>query len=206
MASLVSKERALLADALAEVGPDAPTLCAGWTARDLAAHVVLRERRPDAALGIMGGLLSGHTRSVQRSIAARPYDQLVSAVRHRPSLLLDSLDSLFNATEFFVHLEDVRRAQPGWRPRPVDAHLEAAMWRVLRTRGVAFFRHSPVGVVLLRPDGSRHVVDDAEPAVTLVAPATELALYAYGRKDHALVEVTGDPAVVREFEGTSLDV
>ena len=39
-------ERLALADLMAEVGPDAPTLCGGWTTRDLAAHLLLRERRP----------------------------------------------------------------------------------------------------------------------------------------------------------------
>ena len=42
--TLVESERAGLADTLASVGPDAPTLCAGWTTTDLALHVVLRER------------------------------------------------------------------------------------------------------------------------------------------------------------------
>jgi uncharacterized protein (TIGR03083 family) len=38
------RERVLFADLLARVGPDEPTLCAGWTTRDLAAHIVVRER------------------------------------------------------------------------------------------------------------------------------------------------------------------
>ena len=41
-----------LCDALLTVGPDAPTLCEGWTTRDLATHLIVRETRPDAALGI----------------------------------------------------------------------------------------------------------------------------------------------------------
>ena len=63
--SLVSQQRISLAELLLEVGPDAPTLCEGWTARDLVAHLVIREGRPDAAIGILGGPLaparqSGH--------------------------------------------------------------------------------------------------------------------------------------------------
>ena len=42
------QERQALCDDLQAAGPDAPTLCVGWTARDLAAHLVLRERRLDA--------------------------------------------------------------------------------------------------------------------------------------------------------------
>jgi hypothetical protein len=39
-------ERAQLSDLLDELGPEAPTLLAPWTARDMAAHLVLRERDP----------------------------------------------------------------------------------------------------------------------------------------------------------------
>jgi uncharacterized protein (TIGR03083 family) len=46
--TLARAERAALCDLFDEVGPDAPTLCAGWTTRDLAAHLVIRERRADA--------------------------------------------------------------------------------------------------------------------------------------------------------------
>ena len=46
MSTHAKRERLLLADLLETAGPDAPTLCEGWTTRDLAAHVVVRERRP----------------------------------------------------------------------------------------------------------------------------------------------------------------
>ncbi len=51
MSTFAKRERLLLADLLETAGPDAPTLCEGWRTRDLAAHVVVRERRPDAAGG-----------------------------------------------------------------------------------------------------------------------------------------------------------
>ena len=47
------RERSALVDTLRAVGPDAPTLCDGWKTRDLAAHLVVRERRLDATPGIM---------------------------------------------------------------------------------------------------------------------------------------------------------
>lgn len=53
MSTFAKRERLLLADLLETAGPDAPTLCEGWQTRDLAAHVVVRERRADAAGGIM---------------------------------------------------------------------------------------------------------------------------------------------------------
>src|SRR3712207_6456496 len=44
-------ERAALAHALRDVGPDAPTLCTGWRSRHLAAHIVLRDSAPLVAAG-----------------------------------------------------------------------------------------------------------------------------------------------------------
>ena len=61
MTTPATLERRRFADALLEVGPDAPTLCDGWSTRDLAAHVVLRDRRPDAAggLGMFTSIFAG---------------------------------------------------------------------------------------------------------------------------------------------------
>src|SRR5918912_295125 len=49
--SLADRERAELAELLEKLGPDAPTCCAGWTTGHLAAHLVTRDRRPDAMPG-----------------------------------------------------------------------------------------------------------------------------------------------------------
>ena len=200
--SLAQTERAALADLFARVGPDQPTLCGDWRTRDLAAHLVLRERRPDAALGIVVRPLAAYTESVQRRLAGRSWPELVEKVRHRSPLVVGPVDDLINTTEFFVHHEDVRRAVDGWAPRPFDERLERGMWRVLRSRGRAFFRHAPVGVVLELPDGTSHVAAGGTPAVTLVGPATELVLYAFGRTGHARVEVSGDRDTVAAFSST----
>ena len=63
-------ERNALCDLFLEVGPDAATLCAGWHARDLAAHLVVRERRPDIAPGLFLPALAGHSEKVRRSSLA----------------------------------------------------------------------------------------------------------------------------------------
>ena len=112
--SLARTERAALADLLDAVGPDAPTLCGDWTTRDLAAHLVVRERRPDATPGIAISAFAGWTASVQDSYAERPYAELVELVRTGPGRLspfsLPGADTFFNTTEYAVHHEDVRRA------------------------------------------------------------------------------------------------
>jgi uncharacterized protein (TIGR03085 family) len=204
--SIAQSERAHLADLFDRVGPDSPTLCGDWSTRDLAAHLVVRERRPDAVLGIVSRPFARHTESVQERLAEKPWPELVDKVRHRSPLLVGSMDDAFNTTEFFIHHEDVRRAAPDWEPRPYDEHLERVMWRVLRSRGRAFFRRSPVGVVLQLPDGTSHVAANGTPSVTLVGPASELVLYAYGRAAHAQVEVMGDADTVARFSSTPLEV
>jgi uncharacterized protein (TIGR03085 family) len=87
---IAADERRALSDLFDELGPDVPTLCTGWRARDLAAHLVLRERRPDAAAGIRVKALSGHAEKVQRAIAARPWPTVVELVRTGPPTLSPS--------------------------------------------------------------------------------------------------------------------
>lgn len=206
MTSVARTERAALADLFDEVGPGAPTLCGDWLTRDLAAHLVLRERRPDAVAGILAPAFASYTRSVQDRLAAGSWPQLVDKVRHRSPLLIGSMDDLVNTTEFFVHHEDVRRAAEEWQPRPYDERLEQAMWRVVRSRGRAFFRKATLGVALALPDGTTHVANNGAQSVTITGPASELVLYSFGRKDHALVEITGDEGDVEAFSSTPLAV
>src|ERR1700733_6055540 len=106
------RERSALVDTFRQVGPDAPTLCAGWTTRDLAAHLVVRERRPDASAGQMIPPLAGHGEHVRLQMAARPYEEIIRALRAPRwwSPVANPLsDELFNGMEFFIHHEDVRR-------------------------------------------------------------------------------------------------
>ena len=83
------RERAALVQTLRAVGPDAPTLCEGWTTRDLAAHLVVRERRLDATLGIMVPFLAGYTEKVQDKVArSKSWDDLRRAGVVRPAGVL----------------------------------------------------------------------------------------------------------------------
>ncbi|ETK36446.1 TIGR03085 family metal-binding protein [Microbispora sp. ATCC PTA-5024] len=198
----VRAERAALCDLLDRLGPDAPTLCAGWTTADLAAHLVLRERRLDAAAGIALPFLAGHTRSVQEGLKRRhSYPALVGLVREGPPAwtpygLVPGLDAAVNTLELFVHHEDVRRAQPGWEPRRLPAEQEDLFWDRVRRGARLFLRRSPVGVVLRRPDGTRAPGRRAEPAVVVTGEPSELLLFAFGRQAHARVGYDGDPDAV----------
>lgn len=210
--SIARRERLALADLLADLGPEAPTLCAGWDTRALAAHLVTRERRPDATPGVAFKPLAGWTAKVQRDYEKKAYDDLVRLVRTGPGSLspfsLPGVDRFLNTTEFAVHHEDVRRAQPGWAPRDLPRKVQDAFWTVVRSRAVVSFRSLGVGVELRRSDAPRSTVTGSkgEPVATITGEPLELLLYLFGRRDHARVEVTGDPAAVRALDATSLAV
>jgi len=210
MATIAQFERSALATLLDELGPDAPTLCEGWSTRDLAAHLVTRERRGDAALGIAVKPLAGHTASVQRSYAARPYGEVVSMVRGGPpfwsAFRLPGADRLMNTTEYFVHHEDVRRAQPGWQPRELPAKVQDALWDAVKGRAKLSFRGTTFGVTLARPGGETAVATSGEPVAVLTGEPAELLLYLFGRRDHAKVSLSGSPEALHQLAGASLDV
>ncbi|RKT56928.1 TIGR03085 family metal-binding protein [Saccharothrix australiensis] len=190
-------ERRLLTRLFTEVGPDAPTLCDPWRTRDLAAHLVLRERRPDAAAGILLAPLAAHTRKVQDGYAARPWPELVDLVRSGPPKWSPHalLDELVNGVEYFVHHEDVRRARDDWRPRSPEPARDAVLWRGLRAAARLTHRRSPVGVVLRRPDGESVTAKAGPNPVVLTGQVSELLLHAFGRK-RAEVEYDGDEDAV----------
>jgi len=189
------RERRALADLLAAVGPDAPTLCSGWTTRDLAAHLVIRERRPDAALGIVLKPVAAHTRSVQQRFAARDFARLVADLRTPPlwsPISNPLLDEVVNVNEMFVHHEDVRRAQPGWAPRVLEEGHRAALWaRVRRTAKLALRRYRAT-VVLDAGEHGMVTVGAGGPRVTVTGDPGELAIFLSGRQAHARVELSGD--------------
>ncbi|MER7500177.1 TIGR03085 family metal-binding protein [Nonomuraea pusilla] len=203
-------ERSALCDLLDRLGPDAPTLCDGWTTYDLAAHLVLRERRPDAAGGIAIRPLSGYTASVQNRLKARhPYPELVGILRRPGGVygLLPALDEAVNALEFFVHHEDVRRAQPSWEPRTMPADFERMIWKRLSAMSRLMLRRSPVGVVLRR-DGGGVAIGGAKQGrrVEVSGPASELLLFCFGRQDHARVELSGEPDAIARLRVAKLGV
>ena len=163
------EERLALCALLDKTGPDAPTLCEGWTTGDLAAHLVLRERRPDAAAGVIGGPLAGYTARVQQRIRARtPFPDLVRIIRSGPPRLsvmaLPGVDERANAVEFFVHHEDVRRAAPDWEPRALSDGESDMLWQRLRMARF-MLRKAPVGVELARDDIDTGGVERGRPGL-----------------------------------------
>ncbi|GHC55744.1 TIGR03085 family metal-binding protein [Streptomyces cinnamoneus] len=207
MSTHAQRERLLLADLLETVGPNAPTLCAGWRSRDLAAHVVVRERRSDAAAGIVFKPLAARLERVQAEFAGKPYEELIQLIRTGPPRLspyaLKQVDEAANTVEFFVHTEDVRRAQPEWSPRTLDPVFADALWSRLERTARLLGRKAPVGLVLRRPDGRTAVARRGTPVVTVTGEPGELTLFAFGRQDAATVELDGgEDALAKLQKGT----
>jgi len=209
-ATLARRERNALCDLFLALGPAAPTLCDPWQTKDLAAHLVLRENRPDAAPGILVPFLARWTTTVQASLAGQDYASLIAHVRNGPPVWnpMRFADTAINTVEFVVHHEDVRRAQTNWVPRELETADQATIWASLRKQARLMFRRSPVTVELATPDGRlitarRH---DGRPTVTLLSEPLELLLYAYGRTRFAQVTLTGDEVSLAAFRKVELGV
>jgi uncharacterized protein (TIGR03085 family) len=202
-------ERRDLTDLLLHLGPDAPTLCEGWTTRDLAAHLVVRERRPVASAGLVVPPLRDHGERVRAKQAAAPYPELISMLREPPwwSPVSNPLtEGLTNELEFFIHHEDVRRAQPGWQPRALSKDQQAALWG--RVRGVArlALRRFRASVLLQAPGYGEARAGLGGPPVRLVGAPGELALFLSGRQRVARVQVDGPPALTEKLRTARLGV
>lgn len=197
-ASVADAERRALADVSLELGPDQPTLCGEWDVRMLLAHLIVRERRPDAALGIFLPPLASWTERVQTRTAHGDFGELVATVRGGPPpwspMALPPLRTV-DVQEYFIHHEDVRRAQSDWSPRPPEPERDNILWSQLALLGRLSYRKSPVGVTLRRPDGAEHVVRSGPRPVVLTAEPGELVLHAAGRSQ-AVVSPEGEPADV----------
>lgn len=196
--SVAQRERAALVETMRGVGPDAPTLCEGWTTRDLAAHLVIREYRPDAAPGILIPFFASHTEKVQNQVVERnEWDELVSKLAAGPPVYspLKLLDPVANVAEMFIHHEDVRRAQPGWQPRSLEPALSKMLRRTLPLMARLTLAKVPGRVALRTPEGKTVLTAGQGPAVTVTGAPEELLLFSVGRQ--AKVDFDGDAAAVQ---------
>ena len=196
-------ERAALCTLMADLGPDAPTWSGDWTTRDLAAHLLVRETRPDAGPGLLvGGALARHTERVRgRCMQDNDYDQLAARLRTGPTwrwpgALAPSLD----VHEWFVHHEDVRRPNGGTE-RDLGP-LQPLVWKSLAMWGKRLTKGLPVGVVLRTPNGDELVANTGDRTVTLTATPGELMLRVFGRPVD--VTITGDDDAVATFNASDL--
>lgn len=210
MTSLARTEREALCDLALDLGPDAPTLSGDWTVKDLVVHLLVREGSP-AAVGIVVSPLAPLTEAASARLARRSLPQLVERLRKGPPVYspfrLAALDKALNTLEFYVHHEDVRRAQDGWSPRNLDPKVQDALWKAIRVAGKGLARPAPVGVTLERSDNrDRAVLKDAATHVVVRGLPSELVLFAYGRQQQARVDLEGEDTAVAALTGADLGI
>jgi uncharacterized protein (TIGR03085 family) len=210
------RERAELCDLFDELGPDAPTLCAGWTTADLAAHLVVRERDPIGAPGILlegkagpvGDKLASITASHMAKELERGFPAVVERVRTGPPPPFNwgPVRSRINLAEYVVHHEDVRRANGrGSRTGPED--LDRAVWGLLKMGARLFLRSArPVGVVLRTKDGQEIEALSGVKGVTITGTPVDLLLFCYGRGDASGVVIDGPPESVAALRNASFGI
>ena len=201
--SLAARERAALADLLDRLGPDAPTCCEGWQTAHLAAHLAVRDRRLDAMPGYgvenlpFGAPLARWSHRVEDRLRTRkPYPQVVARVRSGPPpwspFAWPRVADVLNASEYTIHHEDARRAQPGWAPRELSREDQDELWPSVQFYGRLASGRRPGSLLLRRSDAPRvqKRYGHAEPCTTVEGEPLELLLWASGREDVARVSVS----------------
>jgi uncharacterized protein (TIGR03085 family) len=207
--SLARRERADLCDLALALGEDAPTLCGGWDAKDLVTHLLVRERSPLGASGIMVGALSGLTDRSMTRYRRQDFGVLVERLRS-PGLspyALPAVDRAANTLEYLVHLEDLRRGQPGWQPRELDPADLDELWRNLGRGAVFLGRSLPVPTVFRRSDtGAEATMRKGPDPVTVTGPVVELALFVFGRSAVLDLDLTGPDDAVEAVRRADLGI
>ncbi|MFC5266138.1 TIGR03085 family metal-binding protein [Kribbella qitaiheensis] len=206
-------ERLALCDLFDQVGPDQPTLCAGWTTHDLAVHLYVREADPLAGPGIMIPALADTTeRRMAQAKAKYSFTEIVDKVRTGPPTFsiysFPGLGHNLNTTEYLVHHEDVRRAVPDFTVRELPAEQQQGLWKQLRLAAKSMTRKAPSGLVLRLPDGTESVAKKPTErgSVTMTGEPVELVLFCFGRQPVAQVKLDGDSELIERLRNTSFGV
>lgn len=196
--SFQQKEREKLAELLLDLGPDAPTLCEGWTTADLAAHLYLRERKPYLAAGYVLPLLAGVTDKAHAELKQQPYEDVVKKWAAGPPAFIKPLDKFMNVSENFIHHEDVRRGGGEVAPREFSRAVDNDVMRAVKLMGSMALSSSEIPVVLTPPNhppvtlgGKRGVAERGDRVVRVAGAPGELLLWATGR-NAVQVEIDGD--------------
>lgn len=204
-------ERAQLCDLLDEIGPHAPTLLDPWTTHDLAAHLVLREHDVFAAPGLLvPGAWSRFAERRRLEWKETAFTDLVATIRSGPPpgfFRIGWVRRFPNLNEFFVHHEDVRRAN-GCDPRTNPPAEDSALFRnVARMPWFLSRRLRGAGLDLVWA-GTDQVIRArrGRPTAHVRGLPGELLLFLFGRRDAADVEITGSPAAIEALQRTPFGI
>lgn len=192
-------EAEALAETFRSLGPQAPTLCDGWEARHLLAHLVLRDQQPwEMAADMLSRAEPGSEHFLGRlaDVHADParFETLVDRFLDGPGRFSPMRwgGERVELLEYVIHHEDLRRGGGDLTPRERPEGLIETLWRNVRFVAGLGFRRSESGVVLVRPDGVRAVVRRGRRGVALRGDVVDLALYASGRPRGSRLEILGE--------------
>jgi uncharacterized protein (TIGR03085 family) len=196
--SFDAQEREQLCDLFEELGPSGLTLLHPWTTRDLAAHLLVREGDLLAAPGlVVPGAWARFAERRRQDLTTSPYAELIARLRQGPPwgmFRLPPIRAVPNLNEFFVHHEDVRRAN-GCEPRVLAPGEDHALFRnVASARRLLLVRTHGIGLDI-EWAGTDTVIRSHEdmPRVRLRGLPGDLLLYLFGRESASAVEVGGSP-------------
>lgn len=202
--SLARGERAEICELMLELGGDASTLNEGWAVLDLAAHLVSREHDVWATPGlVLGGPFAAAMKLAMRRRRRQGLDRLVRKIRAGEPLWWRPVPSGTQLNEYYLHHEDVRRAN-GLAPRE-RPDLDEGLARFLRAAAPRFLGRVGCGVDLVWQGGvlARH---GSEPRAVLDGPPGELLLYLSGRRSASRAELGGDPEAMDILATTDLRI
>lgn len=204
--SFARHERTALAQLFRTLGPDAPTLCSGWTTAQLAAHLLVRETDIKAAAGIIiPRLAANHQAAMEERLTSIGYESIVEQWAAGPPPALRPVDAIMNTAENFVHHEDVRRAQPEWSPRELTPDQQRELYTVAKRMGRALIspNGATVACVPTTPELARFVLGDKhkvfspeDTVVTVIGDIAEITLWLFDRQP-VDVKIIGDECAVK---------
>ena len=200
---IATANRLLAADMFATLTPEqwrAPSLCAGWTVREVAAHLLEPLETEVGTLKLLvylvryRGSLDRMVDDTARKVAARPTDELVTGLRKRASTRLTPpvIGPLGPMTDTCIHLRDAAR------PLGLDVCPPPASWRpaldflVSKPATKGFIpRDRLTGLRLVATDQDWRHVDGPE---------------IIGSSEAIAMAVSGRPAALDDLAGPGLDV
>jgi len=205
MTSLAKRERVAISQLLRKLGPEAPTLCEGWNSFDLLVHLVSRETRPDAAIGLVLPVFSSYTSKVAEGIKSRGFENLITEFEQGPKknsfFAIPGVDNVANSFEFLIHHEDLLRGQPDYSPRVLDENDKKLVWKRFTQSGKLLMRKAKVGIIA-QSDLGTYTIKSGQSCVTIKGDVIDLLLFAYGRKNHVKIEFEGEENAIRIIKET----
>jgi uncharacterized protein (TIGR03083 family) len=132
---VISTERHHLADLLDQLADsdwDQPSLCAGWSVRDVAAHLTLQQLGARAAVGMMLAYHGDTDRAIRecarKRAAAWPSQKIIAEIRNTAGSRRHNFGVTYRETliDVLVHAQDVAIPLARHHPMPPEAAATAA--------------------------------------------------------------------------------